>query len=156
MRLWRLCKTKHADTILSGTGGLHASGRWHDRRTLIICTASTPSLAALETLVHVEPLDAPRAYTLAEIDAPDELGVENVDPNALCRDWQVYPAPAALREFGTRWAIEKRTALLRVPSAVSAVDAESNYLINPIHPAATKITVVRRLAYSFDPRLLAR
>jgi RES domain-containing protein len=150
MRLWRLGKTKYADTTLSGVGSLYNDGRWHTR-TRVVYAASSGSLASMEYLVHIDPLEAPKALTLSEIEAPDNLVVETIDVSALPSDWHTYPGPPALREIGNRWLAEKRTVLLRVPSAVMVV--ESNYLINPVHPDASRITVVHHHPYSFDPRI---
>jgi RES domain-containing protein len=155
MRLWRLCKTQYASTTLSGIGGLYAGGRWHRQGTRIVYTSSSPSLAALEFLVHISPLAAPKTLTMSEIDAPDSLRVTYVEASALQDDWRSYPGPSSLQEFGSNWVTRKRTALMRVPSAVNTVDVdvEANYLIDPEHPDAGQITVVRQLPYSFDPRL---
>jgi len=34
------------------------------------------------------------------------------------------------------------------------VPTELNYLINPLHPDAKRIKVVRRRSFAFDPRLV--
>jgi RES domain-containing protein len=69
MRLWRICKTRYAHAPLDGSGALFAEGRWHGRGTRIVYAASTPSLAALETLAHTDP-DLMPAQMLLEIEAP--------------------------------------------------------------------------------------
>src|ERR671914_520595 len=51
-------------------------------------------------------------------------------------------------DVGDTWLAEDRTAVLQVPSAV--VPEEWNYIINPRHPAAKAIEVVRRRKFSFD------
>jgi RES domain-containing protein len=118
-----------------------------------VYTSATPSLAALEVLVHVDPSLAPDDGRLLEIEVPDQLEVETGDPVSLTPDWQAYPAPVELQDFGTQWLSSVRTAVLSVPSAVMPV--ERNYLLNPLHPDATKIRVVRELPFSFDARLVA-
>jgi RES domain-containing protein len=46
------------------------------------------------------------------------------------------------------------SALLQVPSAIS--ERGRNYLLNPAHPEATKITVAEVIKAPFDSRLLAQ
>ena len=41
--------------------------------------------------------------------------------------------------------------MLRVPSAV--VPVESVYLLNPRHPAANDVELIRRLEFAWDERL---
>jgi RES domain-containing protein len=49
----------YVDIALDGIGGMYTSGRWHNKGHPIVCTASSAALAALEVLVHVDPLTAP-------------------------------------------------------------------------------------------------
>lgn len=152
MRVWRISRKPHVATTLQGIGGLHASGRWHHRGRPIVYTSATPSLAALEVLVHVDPALAPTDLRLIEIDVPDELASETCDPALLTPDWQVYPAPTILQDFGTSWLAGLRTPILCVPSVV--LPMEYNYLLNPAHPDAGRFRIVEEQAFSFDPRLL--
>lgn len=153
MHVWRISPAKYAAQCLAGIGGLHVSGRWHHRGRPIVYTSATPSLAALEVLVHVDPGLAPPDLRLVEIDVPDALAIESCDPAALAPDWQAFPAPAALLDFGSAWLMEQRTPILRVLSAVLPI--EHNYILNPAHPESSAVRIVRALAFSFDPRLIA-
>lgn len=137
-------------------GGLLAGGRWHHRGTPIIYTSSTPSLCALEFLVHVDPSLAPANLHMVEVSVPDDLPIETADPNSLTPAWRTFPAPIVLADFGSAWAREGRTPILRVPSAVSGVggDVESNFLLNPSHPLASRWAIVGTQPFSFDTRLL--
>jgi RES domain-containing protein len=138
--------------VLTGIGGLYASGRWHHKGQPIIYTSATPSLAALEMLVHVDPALAPSDVRLLEMDVPAELAVELCEPDEIAQDWRVYPAPSELQDFGSQWLASLRSAILRVPAAVMPV--ESNFLLNPRHPQFTQVSIVRELPFSFDSRLL--
>lgn len=153
MRVWRISPTKYAAQCLAGIGGLHVSGRWHHRGRPIVYTSATPSLAALEVLVHVDPGLAPPDLQLVEIEVPDALAVETCDPAALAPDWRAFPAPAALPDFGSAWLAEQRTPVLCAPSAVLPI--ERNYILNPAHPGAAALRITRVLAFSFDPRLMS-
>ena len=152
MRVWRIGPKKYAAQCLAGIGGLHVSGRWHHRGHPIIYTSATPSLAALEILVHIDPALAPPDLQLVEIDVPDTLAIEVCDPTGLAPDWQTYPAPTALPDFGTAWLEASRTPVLDVPSAVLAI--ERNYILNPRHPDARAVQIVEIQTFAFDPRLL--
>jgi RES domain-containing protein len=83
MLLWRIAREPHADTTLEGVGGLMVSGRWHRRRHPILYASSTAALAALEVLVHVDPLQAPDDLRLLGLDLPDDLTIEVLDPARL-------------------------------------------------------------------------
>jgi len=151
-----MCKTQHAATPLDGVGGLRTSGRWNEKGTPIVYTSASPSLAALETLVHFDP-DLEPALTLVEIEISAAASIEEcADPSRLTPRWREIPGPTELRVFGTRWAREGRSVGLRVPSAVlgTPITVESNYLLNPAHPDMRAIQVVGRWPFAFDPRLL--
>ena len=153
MRVWRICKAKYASAPLDGMGGTFGGGRWHARGTRIVYTSTTPSLAALEYLVHLDPSLAPM-LTLVEIDISETASVEHCDPQKLTPHWRSFPHPVVLQQFGSTWIREGRTLFLRVPSAVVNVDVEGNFLMNPAHTEASTIRVVSTRPFSFDPRLL--
>lgn len=152
MNAWRLCRQPFAATALDGLGGLYASGRWHRQGHPIVYAATSPSLAALEVLVHVDPAIAPRDLCLLTLQIPDELGLLHWHAADLPPDWQDTPAPAALQDLGTDWLVSRRSGLLRVPSAVMPV--EDNLLLNPSHPDIARVSVVATQPFVFDRRLL--
>lgn len=152
MRVWRLCRQPFAATALEGVGGLYASGRWHRRGRPIVYAASSAALAALEVLVHVDPLDAPDDLRLLTIELPDDLGVERVDAADLPTHWTAVPAPDELAALGSDWLMSRRSAALSVPSAV--IPIERNLLLNPRHPDIARVSVVDDAPFTFDPRLL--
>jgi len=151
IRVWRLSKSKFARTPLDGEGARLYGGRWNSPGTALVYTSSTLALAQLELLVHVDRSDAPTDLVAIELDIPARVGVEIVEIGALPRRWKRYPAPAKLAAIGTEGATSRRTAVLRVPSAV--VPREFNYLLNPEHPDITRIKEVGREKVVFDVRL---
>lgn len=152
MRVWKICRQPYAATALDGAGGLHTSGRWHSKGHPIVYTASSAALAALEVLVHVDPLIAPSDLRLLTIDVPDDLSREEIDVAALPPGWSKVPAPAALQSMGATWLTTGRSAVLLVPSAI--IPIERNVLVNPRHPEARRIQLISEEAFSFDSRLL--
>ena len=152
MRVWRICRKPYVDAALDGSGGMYTSGRWHSKGNPIVYTASSAALAALEVLVHVDPLTAPADLRLLAIELPDDLSIEVLEPITLPEGWHSVPAPAALQTIGSSWLTSGRTAALNVPSAVITV--ERNFLLNPRHPEVQRVRILSDEAFSFDTRLL--
>jgi RES domain-containing protein len=147
MRLWRI--SRFAD--LAGDGGLHASGRWHGRGRRVVYLAEHPASALLELLVHLEidVEDFPTHFQLLEIGAPDDVAVTAVDEASLPPDWREQPLITRAR--GDEWLRAGTTALSRVPSAI--VPATSNYLLNPAHADATRLSIASVARTPLDQRL---
>jgi RES domain-containing protein len=145
LTLWRV--SNHAS--LDGTGGLRASGRWHNRGKRIVYCAPNPATALLEILVHAEIdiQDIPVTLRCLEIEAPDSIAVESLDIGAGAGS-----RPEKSRRAGDEWLISKRSALLRVPSVI--VPATWNVLINPAHLESGHIRIVHTRRHAFDHRLL--
>ena len=119
----------------------------------MVYTASTLSLAALETLVHFAIDTAPVDYVALTIRVPDDA-VEHVANKQLPADWYATPPPAACQELGARWAAEARSVGLAVPSAV--VPSETNILLNPFHPDFANVVLEKQEPFLFDSRLLEK
>ncbi|MCP9931475.1 RES family NAD+ phosphorylase [Cyanobium sp. AMD-g] len=153
MHVWRICRKPHALTTLDGLGGLYTSGRWHQKGRPMIYTATSAALAALEVLVHVDPLTAPADLRLLTIDIPDDLPLDVLPSTQLPTDWRAVPAPAQLQSIGTSWLSSCRTAGLIVPSAV--IPLEQNILLNPQHPEAQRLRIISDEDFYFDSRLLS-
>ena len=66
--------------------------------------------------------------------------------------WRTLGARGVLQEIGRAWLDSARTAVLSVPSAV--LPAEGNYLLNPRHPAFSRIVVGEAQSLAVDTRLL--
>jgi RES domain-containing protein len=152
MRVWRICCKPYVDIALDGIGGMYTSGRWHNKGHPIVYTATSAALAALEVLVHVDPLTAPTDLRLLAIELPDDLSIEVLEPIMLPEGWRSVPAPAALQTLGSSWLTSGRTAALNVPSAV--IKVERNVLLNPRHPEMQRVCIHSDEAFSFDIRLL--
>lgn len=139
MIVWRVANARYAD--LSGQGGLHGPGRWHSQGRPIVYTAEHPSLALLETRVHMNVENYLLAnYVLLKIDTAD---LEIADAPDVDLD--------AMQAFGDAWLAGGETSLLRVPSVV--VPESFNVLLNPLHPAAGEAKVVETRAFDVDRRL---
>jgi RES domain-containing protein len=146
MRLWRI--SAHAD--LSGEGGLHASGRWHSRGNRIVYLTDHPASALVEVLVNLEvdPEDLPDSYQLLAVDFADNILSESIGPDQLAADWR--DQLRLTRNMGDSWLREKRTILLRVPSAI--VPFTPNWLLNPAHQDAASARITEIIRVPFDRR----
>lgn len=152
MELWRL--SRFSD--LSGLGGLRLDARWHAAGQPVVYLAESVPGAILEVLVHLLEADSvPPDYKLLRIGteaaAEDSDWVERILPHELPADWQMNPN--VTQRIGSRWLAERRTAMLRIPSAVAP--ATFNVLLNPLHPEANRLHIVESLAFTWDQRLHA-
>jgi RES domain-containing protein len=152
MLLWRIAREIHIDTPLEGVGGLIVSGRWHRRGQPILYASATAAMAALEVLVHVEPLQAPDDLRLLRLDLPDDLAIETLDPALLPEDWRSVPAQESAQSIGSDWLQRRSSVALKVPSVI--VPVESNVLLNPRHPGMARVRISSNEAFRFDSRLL--
>jgi RES domain-containing protein len=144
VRLWRI--SNFVD--LSGQGGLFVEGRWHVRGVPVVYCADHPSTALLEILVQTTRQAVPESYQLIEIHAPDDIAIfEPANPDALAQPQRLT------RQQGMDFLSNNRSVLMRVRSAV--MPRADNYLINPLHPDAGRISIQNVQRYPFDTRLIA-
>jgi RES domain-containing protein len=147
---WRLVKRKHRHTAFSGEGARLYGGRWNSPGVAVVYTAGSPSLAALELLVHLEAADLLRKYVFFEVRI-DESSIAEINAAALPKDWKAEPPPASARSLGDTWLARGSSAVLRIPSAI--VPVESNFLLNPGHADFVKLEFRGPWPFQFDPRL---
>lgn len=147
---WRMVKETRAATAFTGEGAALAGGRWNSRANHIVYTSGAASLAALETLVHLNPLMRFK-YVIYRIEF-DEALVEKIAPSDLPPDWREQPPPPSTKQVGDLWFKQSRSVVLELPSII--VPGESNYLLNPSHPDFKTIMISKPKPFAFDPRLL--
>jgi RES domain-containing protein len=145
-----MVREDHGSTAFDGEGAWRFGGRWNSRGTRTVYTSATLSLAALETLVHLNP---PVAFKYVAIPIEfDEALVETFATSDLPADWNEEPPPPSTAEIGDRWVKESRSAVLELPSVI--IPAEPNYLLNPAHSDFKRIRIGKPTPFSFDPRLI--
>ena len=150
MQAWRIVKEKHAATAFNGEGARLYGGRWNSAGVSLIYTSGTKALAALESLVHLNP-SVIFKYLAIPIEFDHAL-VETMAPASLSADWTDEPPPPSTKDIGDTWVKEARSAVLEIPSVI--VPGEANYLLHPAHPDFKKIVIGKPELFSFDPRLL--
>ena len=139
IQAWRIVKEKYANSAFSGEGASRTGGRWNSRGTWIVYTSATKSLAALESLVHLNP---PVLFNYMAICATfDESLVERMPYSLLPDEWREHPAPQTTQKLGDAWVREARSAVLELPSVI--IPGETNYLLNPAHPDFKKVNNTR-------------
>jgi RES domain-containing protein len=149
-RAWRIVREKHAANAFTGEGAALAGGRWNSRGIRVVYTSGSASLAALETLVHLNPLIRFK-YLVFQIDFDERL-VEKVMADSLTADWRDEPPPPSTKRIGDQWVKETRSAVLELPSVL--IPTESNYLLNPAHSDFKSIAIRKPEPFAFDLRLL--
>ena len=147
---WRMVKEKHVATAFSGEGAAKTGGRWNSRGVAVVYASATRSLAALETMVYLNP-PVLFNYRIIHLEFGEGF-VERLRPAALPSDWRMEPPPLSNRQLGDDWAHSSRSAILAVPSII--IPDETNYLLNPTHPDFRKIAIGQPADFAFDPRLL--
>jgi RES domain-containing protein len=147
---WRLVKTRFLASAWDGEGARAAGGRWNSVGVPVVYVSSTLSLALVEVLVHL-PAGLLGAYAAVPVSF-DDTQVEPLPDAGLPADWREVPPPPSTRSIGDRFVADGRALALRVPSVV--VPSESNYVLNPAHPAFASLQIGAPVAFPFDPRLV--
>ena len=147
--LWRI--SRHAD--LDGLGGEKADARWHtaakDKR--IVYLSEHPAVALLEVLANLKgnPKLFPNKYLLLKIAVEDSVFTAAQPPKNLPANWRADID--STQHAGDSWLATTRSALLAIPSVPSPESL--NYLLNPRHPHAKRLTIAWSKWIDYDQRL---
>jgi RES domain-containing protein len=141
--LWRVAPLPDRTTIERCTDG---SGRWHRGSKPIIYASTTPELAVLEALAHLErPI---RQHWILRLILRKPVSSSHV--RRLPRDW--VSRQAATREIGERWLASGRRKVLIVPSALCADARNALIACDRLEPRQLSCRAVR--PFHFDKRLI--
>lgn len=151
MKVYRISKCSYIDD-LSGTGSSRYSGRWHNKGTFILYTAATPSLAMLESVVHITTM-VQLHLCIVCLEIPDE-SIDEIPIKQLPDNWFTNPPPDNIKQTGDRFIKNKKHLALKVPSAV--MPEEYNILLNPQHPYFQKVKILYSRMLRVDERLFKR
>jgi len=113
----------------------------------MVYAATSPSLAVLEVLVHLDlPAELlPDGLRLLTIDIPDDVAMRTLDPSPI-EDDKCRAAGDAFLDAGDALA-------LLVGSVI--VPKERNVLLNVRHADMVRMTVQDSTSFQFDSRLLS-
>ncbi len=138
MKVWRIAteNKKYSATDLSGKGAELSPGRWNAMGLPLLYTASTSSLAMLETVAYISDNNLPQLKFLISVDitAADWEAREVLKPADLPPGWDAVPHENITVTIGSDWLQQSRSLVLCVPSAITPEEAV--VLINPQHPRA--------------------
>lgn len=150
---WRIVRAARVSTAFSGEGSRLFGGRWNSPGTAVVYLSEHESLAALEIFVKTVPLRPSERYFSFRVEW-DNKSTEYFRAPRLPPDWNSEPPTIASQEIGDKWAREKRSLALALPSLLST--SELNFLLNPNHPDFKQIRIAKPVEYRFDPRLVGR
>jgi len=149
-RLWRVVKRKHAAAAFDGKAAQRFGGRWNLPGRRAVYASSTKSLAVLEVLVHLDVGRLLPRLVAFNFQVDDKL-VDRLSAARLPRHWRTSRGLLATQQIGDEWLESGQALALAVPSAI--VPEESNYLLNPAHPAFGRLKFGRSVPFLLDPRL---
>lgn len=149
IRLYR-CTRDIYKHDLTGQGAYLYGGRWNNKGTRLVYTASNASLAMLELLVHIRPVFPSVEYVMITMEYNSE-SVFELQTEDLPVKWFQNPAPGTCRLIGDRFTLKNEFLLLKLPSVI--IKQEHNYLINPNHTDFKKVKIVSIEPIQFDKRL---
>jgi RES domain-containing protein len=147
---FRIVRESYAATAFTGEGAALTGGRWNSPGARAVYTSASASLAALETLAHLNPAMRFK-YLIFRIEFDERL-VEELPPASLPAGWRDEPPPPATKRLGDAWVKQARSAVLELPSVI--IPGESNFLLNTAHPDFKSITIGKAEVFSFDSRLV--
>lgn len=153
MRAFRLIRKKHG-IELSGKGAALSGNRWNSKGTELVYCADSRALAMAEVAVHISLSILPKDYVMVEIEIPSNISVASLSSDELPLNWSNFPHVLDTQQIGDAFVAERKSAVIKVPSAV--VPGDFNYLINPHHPDFTAIKIVDQEDFPFDSRLFGR
>jgi len=150
---WRIVRASRANTAFTGEGPWRYGGRWNSPGVHVVYVSEHQSTAAFEVFANRVPFILDEKYKAFHLQWPDSL-TETFQVKKLPVTWRISPPPQETQVIGDRWIKEGRSAVLALPSAISPAD--TNFLLNPEHPAFKRIRINLPIDYEFDPRLLNR
>jgi RES domain-containing protein len=119
-----------------------------------IYTGTSFAVCLVEILVHANRRTPPSAARYVAAVVPDDVSRETFDPG-LHAGWDDPHDISVAQAFGKAWIQERRSALLVVPSVVTA-GRDLNVVVNPDHPDAARISVGPETPVRLDLRLFGR
>ena len=135
LRLWRIATGPHP--VWSGERARLFGQRWNPPGLPAIYAGTSFAICLVEILVHANRKAPPSGARYVEAVVPDDVSREAFEP-AAHPGWDECDLSA--QAFGRVWLLSRRSALLLVPSVVTA-GRDTNVVVNPEHPDAAKIAI---------------
>jgi RES domain-containing protein len=148
LRLWRIVTGPHP--VWSGEGARLYGQRWNPPGLPAIYTGTSFAICLIALLVHANRKSPPSGARFVEAEVPDDVSRE-LFASASLPGWDDPHDVAIAQAFGRDWIESRRSALLIVPSVVTARH-DSNVAVNPEHADAARISVGPETPVVLDPR----
>lgn len=147
----RVVHARYAATAFDGEGAQRAGGRFNSPGTRVVYTADTLALAVFEVAVHLPSYRALLGRVAFRIEIPAAL-VDTLTESDLPTDWRATPPSRSTQIFGDAWVRDARSPALHLPSVL--LPHHHNVVLNPAHPAFSKIAIGPPEQVPIDPRLI--
>lgn len=147
---WRIVKEKHAVSAFSGEGARTYEGRWNSAGVRMVYCSEHLSLAALEILVHIQPVTIRDKFCAFRVTWAGLL-MKRMEIKGFPKGWDVHPPGSVSKSIGDDWIKSAKSAVLSVPSVI--VPQERTFLLNPNHPGFGKVRIKSIGSFVLDPRL---
>jgi len=143
--VYRICQTypPHHNPI-DGMGAYQKGGRWNSKGTFAVYTAGSLALARAELARHINFESIPDAFSVYEIEIPDD-GCVSIAPLPI--GWDDDPPAPISQRLGDAYL--KDTSILGIKVRSACDPASFNYVLNPRALAFAQVNVVR--SYAFVP-----
>jgi RES domain-containing protein len=148
LRLWRIVTGPHP--VWSGEGARLYGQRWNPAGLPAIYAGTSFAVCLIELLVHANRKSPPSGARFVEAQVPDDVSREAFNPASL-PGWDDPRDTSIAQSFGRDWIETRRSALLIVPSVVTA-GRDVNVVVNPDHADAARIVVGPETPVVLDPR----
>ena len=149
--VYRIIDERFIDEAFSGNGAKEFPGRWNHKGTRVIYASESLSLAALELFVHLRDDGRSKKYVSIGATISDGIRMESITKQTLPPNWADNPPNSFTRDIGDKWVRELRSAVLQIPSVVTA--GEYNFMLNPAHPDFAQIKIKAPVPYLYDARM---
>ena len=150
MLVYRFYKSAYLADPLSAEGARRAGGRWNPKGYPILYTSSTPELALLEVVAHLDPRFVP-AFNLLVLELPDS-DLRTIRQTELPADWRTPDAFERGQAYLLDWLRQPDTLTVSVPSAI--MPRSLNVLLHTEHPAfGQAVQMVENEPFVVDSRL---
>ena len=152
---YRLVRKRRAADAFSGEGARRFGGRWNPKNSPAVYGSEHLSLAVLEFQVNQGGYDPEDMYVYFRFEF-DAVLIEFVEspPEEWLTRFKGDGSITAAQAFGKEWLLQKRSAVLSVPSSVIRI--ERNFVLNPQHADFAKIGVKPAAKLDVDKRLWNR
>ena len=148
-RAYRISKCVYIDDIEEQARSF--CRRWHSKGTYILYTAATPSLALLESIVHLSRIPV-MEYCMICFEIPDN-NIKKLNAAELPFNW--YFNPCRRNCYNKEIILlNKINTALELPSMHHS--EETNILLNPNHADFSEVKVVYKRKIPIDQRFFSK